>query len=156
MLLLILKTSPYPRQCNSNKKMEKNWMHVRHLPHVRPLSSNIHFVFLSCPRSVDTYEVTFHNLRALSFWRHTAGSEHHRLLPASSRNWKQWRRKGVFLWSNIMYRSQLCYSSKGHFEFKWIKQYPCTMGTGSFPGVKSGRGVTLTPHPFLVPFVMKE
>ena len=27
----------------------------------------------------------------------------------------------------------------------------CTMGTGSFPGVKSGRGVTLTPHPLLVP-----
>jgi hypothetical protein len=24
----------------------------------------------------------------------------------------------------------------------------CTMGTGSFPGVKSGRSVTLTPHPF--------
>jgi len=24
----------------------------------------------------------------------------------------------------------------------------CTMGTGSFPGVKSGRGMTLTPHPF--------
>jgi hypothetical protein len=26
--------------------------------------------------------------------------------------------------------------------------YPasCTMGTGSFPGVESGRGVTLTPH----------
>ena len=23
----------------------------------------------------------------------------------------------------------------------------CTMGTGSFPGVKYGRGVTLTPHP---------
>jgi hypothetical protein len=32
----------------------------------------------------------------------------------------------------------------------------CTMGTGSFPGVKSGRGVTLTPHPLLVPLVMKE
>ena len=27
----------------------------------------------------------------------------------------------------------------------------CKMGTGSFPGVKSGRGVTLTPHPRLVP-----
>ena len=27
----------------------------------------------------------------------------------------------------------------------------CTMGTGSFPQVKSGRGVTLTPHPLLVP-----
>jgi hypothetical protein len=27
----------------------------------------------------------------------------------------------------------------------------CTTGTGSFPGVESGRGVTLTPHPLLVP-----
>jgi hypothetical protein len=27
----------------------------------------------------------------------------------------------------------------------------CTMGTESFPGVESGRGVTLTPHPLLVP-----
>jgi hypothetical protein len=26
----------------------------------------------------------------------------------------------------------------------------CTMGTGSFPGVESGQGVTLTPHPHLV------
>jgi len=24
----------------------------------------------------------------------------------------------------------------------------CTWGTGAFPGVESGRGVTLTPHPF--------
>jgi len=30
-----------------------------------------------------------------------------------------------------------------------------TMGTGSFPGVKSGRGVTLTPHPLLVPWSRK-
>ena len=28
----------------------------------------------------------------------------------------------------------------------------CTMGTGSFPGVRCGRGVTLTPHPLLVPW----
>ena len=27
----------------------------------------------------------------------------------------------------------------------------CTTGTGSFPGLKSGRGVTLTTHPLLVP-----
>jgi hypothetical protein len=27
----------------------------------------------------------------------------------------------------------------------------CTMNIGSFPGVESGRGVTLTPHPLLVP-----
>ena len=32
----------------------------------------------------------------------------------------------------------------------------CTMGTGSFPGVKNGRGVTLTHHFLLVPLVMKE
>ena len=28
----------------------------------------------------------------------------------------------------------------------------CTIGTGSFPGVKSGRGVTLTSNPLLVPW----
>jgi hypothetical protein len=27
----------------------------------------------------------------------------------------------------------------------------CTMSTGSFPGVKSGGGVTMIPHPLLVP-----
>ena len=31
-----------------------------------------------------------------------------------------------------------------------------TMGTGSFPGVKSSRGVTLTPHPLLVPWSRKS
>ena len=28
----------------------------------------------------------------------------------------------------------------------------CSIGTASFPGVKSGRGVTLTPYPLLVPW----
>jgi len=32
----------------------------------------------------------------------------------------------------------------------------CKMGIGSFLGVKRGRGVRLTPHPLLVPLVMKE
>jgi hypothetical protein len=32
----------------------------------------------------------------------------------------------------------------------------CTMGTGSFPGVKYGRGVTLTTHPLLVPLSWKS
>ena len=31
----------------------------------------------------------------------------------------------------------------------------CTMGTGSFPGVKSGRGVKPTSHPILVPWSWK-
>jgi hypothetical protein len=33
---------------------------------------------------------------------------------------------------------------------------PCAMGTRSFPGVKSGRGVTLTPHLLLVPWSRKS
>jgi hypothetical protein len=37
-----------------------------------------------------------------------------------------------------------------------VRAASCTMGTGSFPGVKSGRGLTLTPHPLLVPLVMKQ
>ena len=32
----------------------------------------------------------------------------------------------------------------------------CTIGTGSFPGVKSDRDVTLTPHPLLVPWSWKS
>ena len=31
----------------------------------------------------------------------------------------------------------------------------CTMGTGSFPGVHSDRGVTLIPYPLLVPWSRK-
>ena len=38
----------------------------------------------------------------------------------------------------------------------WAHPASCTVGTGSFLGVKSGRGVTLTPHPLLAPLVMKE
>jgi hypothetical protein len=33
-----------------------------------------------------------------------------------------------------------------------VRSASCTMGTGSFPGVKSGRGLTLTPHPLLMPW----
>ena len=33
---------------------------------------------------------------------------------------------------------------------------PCTMGTGSFPGVKYGRGVLMTTHPLLVPWSWKS
>jgi len=33
---------------------------------------------------------------------------------------------------------------------------PCTMGARSFPGVMSGRGLTLTPHPLLVPWSRKS
>jgi len=35
-------------------------------------------------------------------------------------------------------------------------QPPVQMGTGSFPGVKSGRGVTLATHPLLVPWSRKS
>jgi hypothetical protein len=48
-------------------------------------------------------------------------------------------------------------------EFRWARDFShvqtgpgahpasCTMDTGSFPGVKCGRGVLLTTHPLLVP-----
>ena len=35
-------------------------------------------------------------------------------------------------------------------------QASCTMRTGAFSGVKSGLGVTLTPHPLLVPWSRKS
>jgi len=54
-------------------------------------------------------------------------------------------------------------------EFRWEARFSaplqtgpgghaasCTMGTGSFPRVKSGRGVTLTTHPLLVPWPRKS
>ena len=48
-------------------------------------------------------------------------------------------------------------------ESRWGRDFPpvqigpgvnpasCTMGTGSFPGVKCGRGILLTTHPLLAP-----
>jgi hypothetical protein len=33
---------------------------------------------------------------------------------------------------------------------------PCTMGTGSFPGVESSRAVKLTPHPLLFPWSKEQ
>jgi len=53
-------------------------------------------------------------------------------------------------------------------ESRWGRDFPpiqtgptahpasCTMGTGSFPGVKSGQGVALTPHPLPVPWSRKS
>jgi hypothetical protein len=52
-------------------------------------------------------------------------------------------------------------SWRGH-DFSPVQTGPganpasCKMGTGSFPGVKSGRGVTLTLHPLLVPWSRKS
>ena len=52
------------------------------------------------------------------------------------------------------------WAGRSGIESRWGREFPlvqtgpgaqpasCTMGTGSFPGVKSGRGVTLTPHHF--------
>ena len=50
-------------------------------------------------------------------------------------------------------REQICYSTLN--KYYMFAAASCTMGTGSFPGVKSGRGMTLTPHPLLVPWSRK-
>jgi len=51
-------------------------------------------------------------------------------------------------------------AGRSGIESRWGRDFPpvqtgpgahsasCTMGTGSFPGVKCGRGVLLTTHPF--------
>ena len=47
---------------------------------------------------------------------------------------------------------ELCENNLGRISLKSVrKSVSCTMGTGSFPGVKSGRGVLLITHPLLVP-----
>ena len=85
------------------------------------------------------------------------------------------RVEGHFFWQLYMFKSgpgSLVGIATGYglecpgIEPRWGRDFPhlsrpahpasCTMGTGSFPGVKGGRGVTLTPHPLLVPLVMKE
>jgi len=38
----------------------------------------------------------------------------------------------------------------------WAHPTSCTMSTGSFPEVKSGRGVTLTRHHLVVPWSIKS
>ena len=54
-------------------------------------------------------------------------------------------------------------AGRSEIESRWGQDFPpvqtgpgahpasCKMGTGYFPGVKCGRGVLLTTHPFLVP-----
>ena len=54
-------------------------------------------------------------------------------------------------------------AGRSGIESRWGRDFPpvqtgpgarpasCKMGTGSFPGVKCGRGVLLTTHPLLVP-----
>ena len=54
-------------------------------------------------------------------------------------------------------------AGRSGIESQWGRDFPplqtgsgahpasCKMGTGSFPGVKLGRGVLLTTHPLLVP-----
>jgi len=54
-------------------------------------------------------------------------------------------------------------AGRSGIEYRWGRVFPpvqtgpgahpasCKMGTEFFPGVKSGRGVTLTLHPLLVP-----
>jgi len=60
-----------------------------------------------------------------------------------------------FKWSDV--REKLYWNNLTlHFSFRFATTTSVqTMGTGSFPGVKSGRSVRLTPHPLLVPWSKK-
>ena len=66
-----------------------------------------------------------------------------------------WLREKCFIflscWQLLHYIASVLNRGDVRMEHWWN----CTMGTGSFSGVKSGRGVTLTPHPLLVPWSWK-
>jgi hypothetical protein len=51
---------------------------------------------------------------------------------------------------------ELNFTLKQQYDWLWAHPASYTMGTGSFPGVKRGLGVTLTPYPLLVSLVMKS
>jgi len=64
--------------------------------------------------------------------------------------------------AQLLYRLSY-WAGRSGIESRWGRDFPpvqtgpeahpasCTMGTGSFPAVKCGRGVLLTTHPLLVP-----
>jgi len=62
--------------------------------------------------------------------------------------------------TNSKYSLSFIYSDQNLCAFLFYFSHPisasCRMGTASFPGVKSGRGVTLTPHPLLVSWSRKS
>ena len=79
----------------------------------------------------------------------------------------------IQLWDDIVYFvgressvgiATACGLDGKGIESRWGERFPapvqtgpkarpasCTVGTGSSPGVRCGRGVTLAPHPLLVP-----
>jgi hypothetical protein len=67
-----------------------------------------------------------------------------------------------FLWAKNMDAAKDIHKEMQPIWAAFLCRYPkahpasCTMVTGSFPGVKSGQGVTLTPHPLLLVLVMKQ
>jgi len=69
----------------------------------------------------------------------------------------------MHLFSTVLFISAIDYGLDGPgIECRWGRDFPpvqagpgthtasCTMGTGSFPGVKCGWSVLLTTHPLLV------
>ena len=70
----------------------------------------------------------------------------------------------IFMWAGWLSRySDWLRAGRSGIESRWGRDFPpaqtgpgaypasCKMGTGSFPGVKCGRGVLLTTHHLLVP-----
>ena len=90
-------------------------------------------------RQVAHYPITPHTgaLRRASVWGRNSMvgiATHYRLNSLGMKSW--WRRDFPHLSRPAL----------------GLTQPPVEWVTGSFPGVKSGRGVTLNPHPLLVPW----
>jgi hypothetical protein len=84
----------------------------------------------------------FLHTNTIIFWLHVARCEPRKL--SRYNDWLQAGRSGDRIPVRARFSAPVQTGPGAH-------PASCTMGTESFPGVKSGRGVTLTPHPLLVP-----
>ena len=108
--------------------------------------------------------MTLRKERILSFEGGSCGSHY-----VESSLWKRlWTCRKTDYWMNEWIIYNLCFRYRSVWSW-WRARFSTpvqtgpgarpasfAMGTASFPGVKSGRGVTLTPHPFLVPWSWKS
>jgi len=89
---------------------------------------------------ISPYKILIQGIRYLAVYEKRAGPKGQRKSVQFKRNMSLSRRRVINKSERVNYT----------FVFYTV------MGTGSFPGVKNGRGVTLTPHPLLVPWPRKS
>ena len=133
----------------------QNYRKMHGQKNIKFWDSNLHFLYFFCLKNVtwNTETVDWHNVAMTSGFRIVLQPNISSLVGRDS---------------SVRIVTRYGFDGPG-VESRWGARFSasvetdpgahpasCSMGTGSFLGVKSGRGVTLTPHPLLVPLVMKE